>query len=77
MITRKHKITAILIGQILLLLVIFQFGQIWWLGLIAICIGLLPWLAGGPQPSIVTAQPTDDVRLSSEQQQLSACLSRF
>lgn len=47
MITRKHKITAILIGQILLLLVIFQFGQIWWLGLIAICIGLLPWLAGG------------------------------
>ncbi|EGR0309682.1 TPA: methyl-accepting chemotaxis protein [Vibrio cholerae] len=69
MITRKHKITAILIGQILLLLVIFQFGQIWWLGLIAICIGLLPWLAGGaPQPSIVTAQPTDDVRLSSEQQ---------
>ncbi|EGR1072930.1 methyl-accepting chemotaxis protein [Vibrio cholerae] len=70
MITRKHKITAILIGQILLLLVIFQFGQIWWLGLIAICIGLLPWLVGGaPQPSIVTAQPTDDVRLSSEQQQ--------
>ncbi|EKA4521078.1 methyl-accepting chemotaxis protein [Vibrio cholerae] len=69
MITRKHKITAILIGQILLLLVIFQFGQIWWLGLIAICIGLLPWLAGGaPQPNIVTAQPTDDVRLSSEQQ---------
>lgn len=47
MITRKHKITAILIGQILMLLVIFQFGQIWWLGLIAICIGLLPWLAGG------------------------------
>ncbi|MBJ6930623.1 methyl-accepting chemotaxis protein, partial [Vibrio cholerae] len=37
--------------------------------MIAICIGLLPWLAGGvPQPSIVTAQPTDDVRLSSEQQ---------
>ncbi|GIB12823.1 methyl-accepting chemotaxis protein [Vibrio cholerae] len=77
MITRKHKITAILIGQILLLLVIFQFGQIWWLGLIAICIGLLPWLAGGgPQPSIVTAQPTDDVRLSSEQQQALSLLEQ-
>ncbi|EJX1706158.1 TPA: methyl-accepting chemotaxis protein [Vibrio cholerae] len=78
MITRKHKITAILIGQILLLLVIFQFGQIWWLGLIAICIGLLPWLAGGePQPSIVTAQPTDDVRLSSEQQQALSLLEQI
>ncbi|HDL9482720.1 TPA: methyl-accepting chemotaxis protein [Vibrio cholerae] len=77
MITRKHKITAILIGQILLLLVIFQFGQIWWLGLIAICIGLLPWLVGGaPQPSIVTAQPTDDVRLSSEQQQALSLLEQ-
>ncbi|HEJ2455894.1 TPA: methyl-accepting chemotaxis protein [Vibrio cholerae] len=77
MITRKHKITAILIGQILLLLVIFQFGQIWWLGLIAICIGLLPWLAGvAPQPSIVTAQPTDDVRLSSEQQQALSLLEQ-
>ncbi|MCX9713316.1 methyl-accepting chemotaxis protein [Vibrio cholerae] len=77
MITRKHKITAILIGQILLLLVIFQFGQIWWLGLIAICIGLLPWLAGGaPQPSIVTAQPTDDVRLSAEQQQALSLLEQ-
>ncbi|HGS4819351.1 methyl-accepting chemotaxis protein [Vibrio cholerae] len=77
MITRKHKITAILIGQILLLLVIFQFGQIWWLGLIAICIGLLPWLAGGgSQPSIVTAQPTDDVRLSSEQQQALSLLEQ-
>ncbi|HGE6065390.1 TPA: methyl-accepting chemotaxis protein [Vibrio cholerae] len=77
MITRKHKITAILIGQILLLLVIFQFGQIWWLGLIAICIGLLPWLAGGgQQPSIVTAQPTDDVRLSSEQQQALSLLEQ-
>ncbi|ELD6121732.1 methyl-accepting chemotaxis protein [Vibrio cholerae] len=77
MITRKHKITAILIGQILLLLVIFQFGQIWWLGLIAICIGLLPWLAGGaPQPSIVKAQPTDDVRLSSEQQQALSLLEQ-
>ncbi|ELJ8613716.1 methyl-accepting chemotaxis protein [Vibrio cholerae] len=77
MITRKHKITAILIGQILLLLVIFQFGQIWWLGLIAICIGLLPWLTwGGPQPSIVTAQPTDDVRLSSEQQQALSLLEQ-
>ncbi|EKF9194721.1 methyl-accepting chemotaxis protein [Vibrio cholerae] len=77
MITRKHKITAILIGQILLLLMIFQFGQIWWLGLIAICIGLLPWLAGGaPQPSIVTAQPTDDVRLSSEQQQALSLLEQ-
>lgn len=77
MITRKHKITAILIGQILLLLVIFQFGQIWWLGLIAICIGLLPWLAGGaPQPSIVTAQPTDDARLSSEQQQALSLLEQ-
>ncbi|WP_336921818.1 methyl-accepting chemotaxis protein [Vibrio cholerae] len=77
MITRKHKITAILIGQILLLLVIFQFVQIWWLGLIAICIGLLPWLAGGaPQPSIVTAQPTDDVRLSSEQQQALSLLEQ-
>ncbi|EGR2846714.1 TPA: methyl-accepting chemotaxis protein [Vibrio cholerae] len=77
MITRKHKITAILIGQILLLLVIFQFGQIWWLGLIAICIGLLPWLAGGgPQPSIVTAQPTDDVCLSSEQQQALSLLEQ-
>ncbi|HHQ4184031.1 TPA: methyl-accepting chemotaxis protein [Vibrio cholerae] len=77
MITRKHKITAILIGQILLLLVIFQFGQIWWLGLIVICIGLLPWLAGGaPQPSIVTAQPTDDVRLSSEQQQALSLLEQ-
>ncbi|EJL6761640.1 methyl-accepting chemotaxis protein [Vibrio cholerae] len=77
MITRKHKITAILIGQILLLLVIFQFGQIWWLGLIAICIGLLPWLAGGaPQSSIVTAQPTDDVRLSSEQQQALSLLEQ-
>ncbi|HDZ9155052.1 TPA: methyl-accepting chemotaxis protein [Vibrio cholerae] len=77
MITRKHKITAILIGQILLLLVIFQFEQIWWLGLIAICIGLLPWLAGGaPQPSIVTAQPTDDVRLSSEQQQALSLLEQ-
>ncbi|GHY09403.1 Methyl-accepting chemotaxis protein [Vibrio cholerae] len=74
---RKHKITAILIGQILLLLVIFQFGQIWWLGLIAICIGLLPWLAGGgSQPSIVTAQPTDDVRLSSEQQQALSLLEQ-
>ncbi|HFC9438452.1 methyl-accepting chemotaxis protein [Vibrio paracholerae] len=77
MITRKHKITAILIGQILLLLVIFQFGQIWWLGLIAICIGLLPWLAGGaPQPSIATAQPTDDVRLSAEQQQALSLLEK-
>ncbi|HGF7365432.1 TPA: methyl-accepting chemotaxis protein [Vibrio cholerae] len=77
MITRKHKITAILIGQILLLLVIFQFGQIWWLGLIAICIGLLPWLAGGaPQPSIATAQPTDDVRLSAEQQQVLSLLEK-
>ncbi|EPN5228051.1 methyl-accepting chemotaxis protein [Vibrio cholerae] len=77
MIMRKHKITAILIGQILLLLVIFQFGQIWWLGLIAICIGLLPWLAGGgSQPSIVTAQPTDDVRLSSEQQQALSLLEQ-
>lgn len=77
MITRKHKITAILIGQILLLLVIFQFGQIWWLGLIAICIGLLPWLAGGaPQPSIVTAQPTDDVCLSAEQQQALSLLEQ-
>lgn len=77
MITRKHKITAILIGQILLLLVIFQFGQIWWLGLIAICVGLLPWLAGGaPQPSIVTAQPTDDVRLSAEQQQALSLLEQ-
>ncbi|ENM3730663.1 methyl-accepting chemotaxis protein [Vibrio cholerae] len=77
MITRKHKITAILIGQILLLLVIFQFGQIWWLGLIAICIGLLPWLAGGAsQPSIATAQPTDDVRLSAEQQQALSLLEQ-
>lgn len=77
MITRKHKITAILIGQILLLLVIFQFGQIWWLGLIAICIGLLPWLAGGAsQPSIATAQPTDDVRLSAEQQQALSLLEK-
>ncbi|ELK1815434.1 methyl-accepting chemotaxis protein [Vibrio cholerae] len=77
MITRKHKITAILIGQILLLLVIFQFGQIWWLGLIAICIGLLPWLAGGaPQTSIATAQPTDDVRLPAEQQQALSLLEQ-
>lgn len=77
MITRIHKITAILIGQILLLLVIFQFGQIWWLGLIAICIGLLPWLAGvTPQSSIATAQPTDDVRLSAEQQQALSLLEQ-
>lgn len=77
MIMRKHKITAILIGQILLLLVIFQFGQIWWLGLIAICIGLLPWLAGGgPQTSIATAQPTDDVRLPAEQQQALSLLEQ-
>ncbi|ENM3887280.1 methyl-accepting chemotaxis protein [Vibrio cholerae] len=77
MITRKHKITAILIGQIFLLLVIFQFGQIWWLGLIAICIGLLPWLAGGaPKTSIVTAQPTDDVRLPAEQQQALSLLEQ-
>ncbi|EJL6334506.1 methyl-accepting chemotaxis protein [Vibrio cholerae] len=77
MITRKHKITAILIGQILLLLVIFQFGQIWWLGLIAICIGLLPWLAwGAPQTSIATAQPTDDVRLPAEQQQALSLLEQ-
>uniref|UniRef100_UPI003F58370A hypothetical protein n=1 Tax=Vibrio cholerae TaxID=666 RepID=UPI003F58370A len=31
---------------------------------------------GGPQPSIVTAQPTDDVRLSSEQQQALSLLEQ-
>ncbi|ENM3885677.1 methyl-accepting chemotaxis protein [Vibrio cholerae] len=34
------------------------------------------WRGGGPQPSIVTAQPTDDVRLSSEQQQALSLLEQ-
>lgn len=70
MITRKHKITAILIGQILLLLVIFQFGQIWWLGLIAVCSALLPWLVGFiPQPNVTAALPADETQLSAGHQQ--------
>ncbi len=31
---------------------------------------------GAPQPSIVTAQPTDDVRLSAEQQQALSLLEQ-
>ncbi|HFG1886928.1 TPA: methyl-accepting chemotaxis protein [Vibrio cholerae] len=70
MITRKHKITAILIGQILLLLVIFQFGQIWWLGLIAVCSALLPWLVGFiPQPNVTAALPADETQVSAGHQQ--------
>ncbi|QYO71973.1 methyl-accepting chemotaxis protein [Vibrio cholerae] len=75
MITRKHKITAILIGQILLLLVLLMSARDWWMGLIVVCIALLPWLAGfSSQPSI--EQPTDDVRLSAEQQQALSLLEQ-
>lgn len=70
MITRTHKITAVLTGQLLLLLVLFQFGQDWWLGLIAVCSALLPWLVGFiPQPNVTAALPADETQLSAGHQQ--------
>ncbi|EGR1127436.1 methyl-accepting chemotaxis protein [Vibrio cholerae] len=71
MITRTHKIAAVLTGQLLLLLVLFQFGQDWWLGLIAVCSALLlPWLVGFiPQPNVTAALPADETRLSAGHQQ--------
>ncbi len=70
MITRTHKITAVLTGQLLLLLVLFQFGQDSWLGLIAVCSALLPWLVGFiPQPNVTAALPADETQLSAGHQQ--------
>ncbi|MFG0607345.1 methyl-accepting chemotaxis protein [Vibrio mimicus] len=70
MITRKHKITLILVGQILLLLVLIQFGVVWWHLLIAALCAALPWWMGlEPQASpkqVDAEQSTAEFSLSKE-----------
>lgn len=71
MITQKHKITLILIGQILLLLVVFQFGLAWWLVLFAALGALLPWFAYfSHQPQPKDAGPPAESTLPTEYKQV-------
>ncbi|PAR41431.1 chemotaxis protein [Vibrio metoecus] len=71
MITQKHKITLILIGQILLLLVVFQFGLAWWLVLLAALGALLPWFAYfSHQPQPKDAGPPAESTLPTEYKQV-------
>jgi len=71
MITQKHKITLILIGQILLLLVVFQFGLAWWLVLLAALGALLPWFAYfSHQPKPKDAGPPAESTLPTEYKQV-------
>ncbi|MEI2564891.1 methyl-accepting chemotaxis protein [Vibrio metoecus] len=71
MITQKHKITLILIGQILLLLVVFQFGLAWWLVLLAALGALLPWFAYfSHQPQPKDAGPPVESTLPTEYKQV-------
>ncbi|ENM5825055.1 methyl-accepting chemotaxis protein [Vibrio metoecus] len=71
MITQKHKITLILIGQILLLLVVFQFGLAWWLVLLAVLSALLPWFAYfSYQPQPKDAEPSAESTLPAEYKQV-------
>ncbi|ENM5741832.1 methyl-accepting chemotaxis protein [Vibrio metoecus] len=71
MITQKHKITLILIGQILLLLVVFQFGLAWWLVLLAGLSALLPWFAYfSYQPQPKDAEPSAESTLPAEYKQV-------
>ncbi|KQA27121.1 chemotaxis protein [Vibrio metoecus] len=71
MITQKHKITLILIGQILLLLVVFQFGLAWWLVLLAALGALLPWFAYfSHQPQPKDADPPAESTLPTEYKQV-------
>ncbi|WP_158119102.1 methyl-accepting chemotaxis protein [Vibrio metoecus] len=71
MITQKHKITLILIGQILLLLVVFQFGLAWWLVLLAVLSALLPWFAYfSYQPQPKDAEPSAENTLPAEYKQV-------
>ncbi|PAR36383.1 methyl-accepting chemotaxis protein [Vibrio metoecus] len=71
MITQKHKITLILIGQILLLLVVFQFGLAWWLVLLATLGALLPWFAYfSHQPQPKDAGPPAESTLPTEYKQV-------
>ncbi|ENM5786348.1 methyl-accepting chemotaxis protein [Vibrio metoecus] len=71
MITQKHKITLILIGQILLLLVVFQFGLAWWLVLLAALGALLPWFAYfSHQPKPKDAGPLAESTLPTEYKQV-------
>ncbi|PAR31444.1 methyl-accepting chemotaxis protein [Vibrio metoecus] len=71
MITQKHKITLILIGQILLLLVVFQFGLAWWLVLLAALGALLPWFAYfSHQPQPKDADPPAESTLQTEYKQV-------
>ncbi|KDO14447.1 chemotaxis protein [Vibrio metoecus] len=71
MITQKHKITLILIGQILLLLVVFQFGLAWWLVLLAALGALLPWFAYfSHQPQLKDAGPPAESTLPTEYKQV-------
>ncbi|ENM5874244.1 methyl-accepting chemotaxis protein [Vibrio mimicus] len=73
MITRKNKITLILIGQILLLWGLFQFGVVWWLILIAALSAALPWwmsFESQPASAIGNAtQQASDTTLPAEQKQ--------
>lgn len=71
MITQKYKITLILIGQILLLLVVFQFGLAWWLVLLAGLSALLPWFAYfSYQPQPKDAEPSAEGTLPAEYKQV-------
>ncbi|MGL4827827.1 MAG: methyl-accepting chemotaxis protein, partial [Vibrio sp.] len=72
MITRKHKITLILVGQILLLLALIQYGVVWWHLLIAALCAALPWWMGlEPQESLkVATDPATEFSLSKEHTQV-------